>query len=316
MECYFKSVLPSATGQLAKVVPNSIKEANKAVHMVLSKESASRKRQEYQKVSTEMKSKIAKYAAENGVKAAVTKFEDQVPNAPQNWKNTVRDWKDAYLLELKRKRSAGDISDVVLLPSKKIGRPLLLGDELDKQVQAYITSLRSGHAVVNTTIVLALAEGIIKGNDPGLLASNGGSIELTRDWAKSIMKRMGLSKCKATTKSNLLQYDFDKVHEIYLNDIASILVMEDIPLPLIINWDQTGTNYVLVSEWTMEVKGAKRVEIGGLNDKRMMTAVLAGTAGGEFLPPQLIYSGSTVKSLLGTCPTTISSLRTATACKS
>ena len=133
-----------------------------------------------QKVSTEMKSKIAKYAAENSVKAAVKKFKDQVPNAPQNWKNTVRDWKDAYCHELKRQRSAADISDV-LLPSKKKGRPLLLGDELDKQVQAYITNLRSGHAVVNTAIVLALAEGIVKGSDPSLLVCNGGSVDLTKD---------------------------------------------------------------------------------------------------------------------------------------
>ena len=63
-----------------------------------------------------------------------------------------------------------------------------------------------------------------------------GSIELTRDWAKSVLKRIGLSKRKATTKPTLSQYDFDQVREIFLKDIASITVMEDIPLPLIINW--------------------------------------------------------------------------------
>ena len=42
------------------------------------------------------------------------------------------------------------------------------------------------------------------------------------------------------------------------------------------------------------MKGAHRA---GLNDKRQMTMVLAGTASGEFLPPQLIYSGLTSKSL-------------------
>ena len=49
------------------------------------------------KISTEMKSKIAKYAAENSVKSAVNKFKDQVPNAQENWNyTTVRDWKEAY----------------------------------------------------------------------------------------------------------------------------------------------------------------------------------------------------------------------------
>ena len=118
--------------------------------------------------------------------------------------------------------------------------------------------------------------------------------ETTKDWAKSLMKRMGLTKCKATTKSTLSQYDFDMVREIYLNDIASITVYIQ---PLILNWNQTRTHFVPVSEWTMEVKASKRVEVAGHNDKRQMTVVLAGTASREFLAPQLVYSGSTSKSL-------------------
>lgn len=43
----------------------------------------------------------------------------------------------------------------------------------------------------------------------------------------------------------------------------------------------------------MEVKGTRRVEIAALGDKRQMTVVLAGTASGDFFPPQLIYSGHT-----------------------
>ena len=41
----------------------------------------------------------------------------------------------------------------------------------------------------------------------------------------------------------------------------------------------------------------KRVEIAGLDDKRQITAVFAGTAKGDFLPPQLIYQGKTPKCL-------------------
>ena len=154
MEAYFKPALPSSSGELSKVVPSkAIREANKAVERTLTEGSSGKRRQEYQKVSIEMKNKIAKYAVENGVKSAVEKFKNQVPNAPPNWKNTVKDWKDAYLRELKRKRAAGgDISDMVLQPPKR-GRPLLLGVELDKKVQEYIKRLRSGHAVVNSAIV-------------------------------------------------------------------------------------------------------------------------------------------------------------------
>ena len=71
------------------------------------------------------------------------------------------DWKYAYLRGLSRKRGAGNHSDV-LLPAKRRGRLLLLGNELDKQVQEYIKSLRNGHAVVNMAIVLSVAKGIVK----------------------------------------------------------------------------------------------------------------------------------------------------------
>ena len=209
----------------------------------------------------------------------------------------MRDWKVSFLRELGRKRKAGEEEDILCLPAKKRGRPLMIGDILDRQVQQYISELRKAHASVNTAIVLSAGIGIVQGHDASLLSSNGGTVELTRDWAKSLMQQMGLSKRKATTKSSLSKYDFEEVREIFLNDVSSVVLMEDIPLSLIINWDQTGVHFVPVSQWTMEVKGARRVEIAGLSDKRQMTMVLAGTASGEFLPPQLIYPGSTLKSL-------------------
>ena len=73
--------------------------------------------------------------------------------------------------------------------------------------------------------------------------------------------------------------------------------MEEIPCELIINWDQTGINYVPVSSWTMAKEGSKRVEIAGIDDKRQITAVFGGTMAGEFLPPQIIYQGKTSKYL-------------------
>ena len=47
----------------------------------------------------------------------------------------------------------------------------------------------------------------------------------------------------------------------------------------------------------MEKEGAKRVELVGIDDKRQITAVFAGTMGGHFLPIQLIYKGKTSKCL-------------------
>ena len=65
--------------------------------------------------------------------------------------------------------------------------------------------------------------------------------------------------------------------------------MEDLPDDSILKWDHTTINIVPVSSWTMNLKGKKRVEIIGLDDKRQITAVVCGKISGEILPFQLIY---------------------------
>ena len=68
---------------------------------------------------------------------------------------------------------------------------------------------------------------------------------------------------------------FDKMKKLFHQDIRSAVVMDEVPPELIINWDQTGLSYVPVSQWTMEVEGAKRVEIDGKDDKRQIMTVFA-----------------------------------------
>ena len=84
-------------------------------------------------------------------------------------------------------------------------------------------------------------------------------------------------------------------------DIKTIAEMEDVPQALIINWDHTGLNYVLVSNWTMAEFGSKRVEIVGLDDIRQISTVFACNVEGDFLPPQLIYAGKTPRCLSAYC---------------
>ena len=69
--------------------------------------------------------------------------------------------------------------------------------------------------------------------------------------------------------------------------------MNEVPKELIINWDQTGLSIVPTSDWTMEKWGTKVVPIANTDDKQALTAVLAVTASGEYLNPQLLYKGKT-----------------------
>lgn len=79
----------------------------------------------------------------------------------------------------------------------------------------------------------------------------------------------------------------------FLEDVVSVVKMEEIPPELILNWDQTGIRLVPAASWTMDKIGVKRVEIIGVGEKRQITAALCGSLAGDYLPVQLIYQGKT-----------------------
>ena len=129
--------------------------------------------------------------------------------------------------------------------------------------------------------------------DANLLVENGGSIDLSKDWAKRLLGRMGFVKRKATSKVTISPMELESSKVQFLNDIRTIVTLEEIPMELIINWDQTPIKFVPVSNWTHDKKGTERVQLAGLDDKRQITATLAGNILGHFLPAQLIYGGKT-----------------------
>ena len=108
---------------------------------------------------------------------------------------------------------------------------------------------------------------------------------------------MGFVKRRSTTTAKVNVSNFDKVRQQSLLDLKIIAYMEEIPFSLIINWDQTAINYIPLNSWTIENWGCKRVEIIALDDKRQITAIFAGTLTGDFLPPQVVYQGTTPRCL-------------------
>ena len=296
-----KSKLPDPQGELSLSVPSrAISAANAQVARLVVAEPSSNvdttARGAYLKMSGEMKAQIGKRAAEHGVLATIRYYATRLPCHLKE--STVRTWKNAYLAQLRRLRSEGkDNTTVQELPTKKRGRPLILGEEVEMQVRAYLKALRENGAVVNTAIAIACAEGIIRNKDSNLLAANGGHIALTKSWSRHLLERMGYVKRRASTKAKVDIADFEAVKEQFLFNIRVVVEMEEIPHDLIINWDQTGIHYIPVGSWTMEKEGAKRVEIAAVDDKRQITAVFAATLTGDFLPPQLIYKGTTPRCL-------------------
>ena len=72
--------------------------------------------------------------------------------------------------------------------------------------------------------------------------------------------------------------------------------MDEICEETIVNWDQTGINFVPVSSWTMVKEGSKWVELIGKDDKKQIKVTFAGSINGN-LPLQVIYQGKTTQCL-------------------
>ena len=137
-------------------------------------------------------------------------------------------WKTKYLQQVAARRRANEDTSVKELVNKKTGRPLMLGEDLDKQVQAYLKELRENGAVVNTAITIACARGVVKNVDSNLLECNGGHISLTKHWAKYLLERMGFVKRPASTKAKVSLPDFERFKAQFVFDVKAVIEMEEI----------------------------------------------------------------------------------------
>ena len=156
--------------------------------------------QEYNFYSKERRAMIGKYAAENGATRAAKHY-SAVWGISIN-ESTARRLKSQYLEKLREEAmeqhkklaesqeasTSGEPIIITELETKPRGRPLLLGVELDTLVQEFVNNLGAAGGAVNTTIVMGAAEGIVSYHDASKLSSHGGHIEITKSWAKPILR--------------------------------------------------------------------------------------------------------------------------------
>ena len=258
-----KTCLPNPQGPLSKQLPSScIESANdhvqKVTEQTVAEGAKGRKRGPYKKYISKDMAEVANYATLHGTSAAIRHFKARFPDL--KWTN-VNDWKEAMIKATTKAARDGQLEKIVVLEEKKRGRPSLLPDSVTADIKCYIRALGDAGGVVNTAIVLAAATGILQRKDPASLHCNGGHIILKKSWVKYLLKTMDFVKRRATTKHVPNLHNFDDLRDQYLLDIKAVVQLEEIPDSLIINWDQTGVNYVPVSEWTMYVQ--RRIEEGG-----------------------------------------------------
>ena len=263
----------------ASISKKELEAANKEVKKILLSKGESKARGKYNVYTSEERAAIGKYAAENGAARASRHFSKVFGNVNES---TARRLKVEYLQKVKEtsKEDNCDMPVVKALATKQQGRPLLLGKNLDTAVQEFVNATRKVGLVINTDIVEGAAKGIIAARDILKLAGYGGHIVITKGWAKSLLKRMGYVKRKASNAGKVSVAQFQEVKEVFLADIAAEVLMNDIPDDLIFNWDQTGLQLVPTGEWTMHKSGDKIIPIAHVDDKRQITAVLAATITG------------------------------------
>ena len=116
-------------------------------------------RGKYTVYTAESRAKIGKYALENGNKRAQIHFKSQFPNLKES---TIRNFKKSYKEQLKT------TAQVTALPTMPRGRPPLLL-ELDGNLLQFLNAMRARGGVINSYVVRATADAIIRSNhSPGL----------------------------------------------------------------------------------------------------------------------------------------------------
>ena len=154
----------------------TIKE--KEIVRVFVKKAEKQGRGKYYYCIPEERAAIGMYAAENGPGRACKHFTKVLEkNVPES---SARKLRAEYLRQLKTEvetedaKSSSPCTSIKVLPTKRQGRPLLVGQKLDETIQGVIRETRKAGGVINTSVVVAMAMGIITSKDPSLVHENGG----------------------------------------------------------------------------------------------------------------------------------------------
>ena len=115
--------------------------------------------------------------------------------------------------------------------------------------------------------------------------------------AKSLFKRMGLTKRMSTTgKIEITARAKEDDELLFMYEIVALVEENNIYPNLIMNLDQTPSKYVPSGRHILTEKGCKSMHIADSANKGSITVTFIITFNGDFLPMQLKYGGKTIQS--------------------
>ena len=181
--------------------------------------------------------------------------------------------------------------DIPKLVPNKGGRPAYLSKKLKAKAKATISGMRGSGIPVNNHIIAATLDGILRAENPRLLARNGGIIN-PNIYARSFRRtEIGTWSFRVSTSKRRP----DKVKQFEINkwrmSVNWIRNRYKIPYKLIANLDESFSKFVNVGQRTFNLAGAQYVRVIGLDDKRGLSQTHCITASGHYLPLQFVYGG-------------------------
>ena len=73
---------------------------------------------------------------------------------------------------------------------KKKGRPKLFSHDFMKKINTIMIGTRATGTAISRRIVMAIGNGVVRSKSPTLSKESGDSLELTKDWARGVIKSM------------------------------------------------------------------------------------------------------------------------------
>ena len=112
------------------------------------------------------------------------------------------------------------------------GRPLMLGDEIDKKVQLYIQQLSQRGGVISRNIAVSVATFLLERDE------SFGKVKITETWAKSLLKRMRfVRRAKASSTVEIPEGARKEIEYQYLYQIVNGIEKWDVHPDLVVNFD-------------------------------------------------------------------------------
>jgi DDE superfamily endonuclease len=184
-------------------------------------------------------------------------------------------------------------------------RAFAAAPQVEEDIKRVLLRMREAGVPLNCSIVRWVMQAVIEEKQPSMIASLTFSHSFVSNWARS---QLQWRYRRRTTAASKLPSDWEDQGVQMAMRIAANMAQYKVHPSLIINMDQTGIHLVPSSSWTYERKGSDHVAVIGAEDKRQITACIASSMDGNFLPLQLVFQGKTSRCLPPHTPASLASL--------